>query len=49
MPVNSTPKEKLTAFAYENGRRVFEHLYVNAENETDAIQQAQRITITIFR
>lgn len=48
-PVKSTPKEDLTGFAYEDGRRVVEYLYVDAENEADAIQQAQRIVITIFR
>lgn len=41
--------DNLTDFGEEDGRRCIRHLYVEAENETDALQQAQRIATTIFR
>jgi hypothetical protein len=39
----------ITDFGEVNGRTVIKFLFVEAENEKDALQQAQRIVTTIFR
>lgn len=41
--------DNLTDFDEEVGRSSVKFLYVEAENEQDALQQAQRIATTIFK
>jgi hypothetical protein len=41
--------EDLTEFGEQNGKTCIIHLCVEAENEKDAMQQAQRIVTTIFK
>jgi hypothetical protein len=48
--IRSTKRiEHFTAFEKKDGISSMKFLYVEAENETDAIQQAQRIATTISR
>lgn len=48
--VRTTDRGKdLTDFGEENGKTVIKYLYVEAENEHDALSQAHRIVTTIFR
>jgi hypothetical protein len=50
IPVHSGSRiADLTDFGEENGRSSVKFLYVDAESEHDAIQQAERIVTTIFR
>lgn len=49
IPVRVIDRKDITDFAEENGRTVIKYLCVEAENEKDAMQQAQRIVTTIFR
>lgn len=49
-PVKSINRaDNITEFGEQDGKICIKHLYVEAENEKDAMQQAQRIVTTIFR